>query len=407
MNIKELAKLLESPSKDFNGQLVLSEHRTVWTLNFVHGQLLYASDERHNIRRWNRLLKQYLPKWHWRPDTIRTSSTPSWQVHLLNEGIDQRQLSLIRAKLLIRTIAQECLFELSCCASLKSTWTPLSFPISMTYRSIGLSSWEMRMTMNKVDAMQQHWQEAKLKPLNPNLSPVLKGNVNGLLPLPFDSKYLKGEFTLWDIAGLVDRSLIDIVKSLLPLADSGMLTFSSLPDLALTAITPPPALEPASPVAKSFTSTSTQTVAKTPKPLEITLDPSSQRATQTSLTPSQTLIACIDDSPVLTHSLKKILFSAGYQVLTIQEPMRGFSQLIEHKPSLILLDLVLPNADGYSVCKFLRDTPVFEKTPIIILTGQNTPIDRARARVVRATDFLAKPPQPEILIRTIEKHLVA
>ena len=72
---------------------------------------------------------------------------------------------------------------------------------------------------------------------------------------------------------------------------------------------------------------------------------------------------------MLAHGLKKILATAGYDVLIIQEPMRGFSLLIEHKPDLILLDLMLPNADGYSICKFLRDTPVFEKTPIIILTG--------------------------------------
>ena len=110
-----------------------------------------------------------------------------------------------------------------------------------------------------------------------------------------------------------------------------------------------------------------------------------QPNSQTTPIKGKATIACIDDSPVLAHTLKKILVSAGYEVLIIQEPMRGFTQLIEHQPSLILLDLMLPNADGYSVCKFLRDTPIFEKTPIIILTGQNKPIDRARARLAGAT----------------------
>ena len=110
---------------------------------------------------------------------------------------------------------------------------------------------------------------------------------------------------------------------------------------------------------------------------------------------------------MLAHRLKQILFSAGYHPLIIQEPMRGFSQLIEHKPSLILLDLMLPNADGYSVCKFLRETPAFKKTPIIVLTGQSKPIDRARALVAGATEFLAKPPQPRALLQMIQTHLVA
>ncbi|MEM9906962.1 MAG: response regulator, partial [Cyanobacteria bacterium P01_D01_bin.44] len=118
---------------------------------------------------------------------------------------------------------------------------------------------------------------------------------------------------------------------------------------------------------------------------------------------SQPLIACIDDSPVLAHNLRKILESAGYPMISIQEPMRGFSMLIEHRPDLILLDLNLPNADGYSICKFLRDSPVFEKTPIIILTGQDTHADRLKARSVGATDFLAKPPQSQELLGAIQK----
>ena len=85
--------------------------------------------------------------------------------------------------------------------------------------------------------------------------------------------------------------------------------------------------------------------------------------------------------------------------------MHGFSKLIEHRPQLILLDLMLPNADGYSICKFLRETPAFAKTPIIILTGQDTNLDRMRARLAGATEFLGKPPKAEALIGMIEQHL--
>jgi len=99
------------------------------------------------------------------------------------------------------------------------------------------------------------------------------------------------------------------------------------------------------------------------------------------------------------------LMQGGYQMLSIPEPMRGFGQLIEHKPDLILLDLLLPNADGYSICKFLRETPVFKETPIIILTAKNTQIDRVRAQLVGATGFLGKPPQPQELLQMIQKYL--
>ena len=96
----------------------------------------------------------------------------------------------------------------------------------------------------------------------------------------------------------------------------------------------------------------------------------------------------------------------GYDVLTIQEPMAGFGELIKHQPDLILLDLHMPNANGYSVCKFLRETPVFNKTPIIILTSQDTMIDRTRAKLAGATDFIAKPPEANVLLQMLNNLLL-
>jgi chemotaxis family two-component system response regulator PixG len=105
------------------------------------------------------------------------------------------------------------------------------------------------------------------------------------------------------------------------------------------------------------------------------------------------------------QTLKKILEGAGYQILAINEPMRGVAKLNENQPDVIILDLVMPNASGYSVCKFLRQTSVFEKTPIIVLTSRDTLIDRNRAKLVGASDFLGKPPDPEKTIAIVEKYL--
>ncbi|MEO1351719.1 MAG: response regulator [Cyanobacteria bacterium J06635_15] len=201
----------------------------------------------------------------------------------------------------------------------------------------------MKTTFNKVKHMQQQWQETGLEQINPMLAPTAKENVEAHL-LPIEHQYLRGDFTLQDIAGHLDKSLVEVTQSLRPLVEKGTLAFQTLPDLALPTVQ-----------YGAFSSSIAQ------QPVEV-------RATQpipqgTRSTAEQPLVACIDDSPVLAYSLKKTLASAGYRVLTIQEPMRGFSQLIEHKPNLILLDLLLPNADGYSICKFLRDTPVFEKSP--------------------------------------------
>jgi two-component system, chemotaxis family, response regulator PixG len=211
--------------------------------------------------------------------------------------------------------------------------------------------------------------------LSPTLAPILKPGVEAQA-LPVWEKYLKSQFTLWDIALEQEKSVTEVTLSLLPWVEKGMLEFQNIPDLLVPTVK--------------------QTVAPTLPQLKIQPTTSAHK---------QLLIACIDDSPVLAHTLKKILIPAGYQMLSIPEPMRGFSQLIEHKPDLILLDLLLPNADGYSICKFLRDTPLFKNTPIIILTGQDTPIDRAHASLVGATEFLSKPPQPQELLHIVQKYL--
>ena len=397
MKTRELAELLESPSKNFDGHLVLNSRDTTWTLIFVQGQLLYAVDDVHATRRWLRLLKQYFPRWNWQVIAAQFADHQSWQVYLINQGINQQHLSLIRAKLAIRAITQECLFELSHCQSLKSHWQPDSLAVSITCRSVGLSSWEMKMTLNKVELMCQQWQQAGLEQISPILSPMLTKSVETQM-LPVDPQYLSGNFTLWDIAGHHDQSLVEVTQSLLPLFKDRTIELRKVPDLPIPppdSQTPPPSklrLQP-----KTTRSSRTQT--------SVTTKPPASKSKSVAPGHPQPVIACIDDSPVLAHSLKKILVGAGYRVLMIQEPMRGFSQLIEHKPNLILLDLLLPNADGYSICKFLRDTPVFEKTPIIILTGQNSSIDRARARLAGATEFLTKPPEPQKLLDMIQKHL--
>jgi chemotaxis family two-component system response regulator PixG len=206
--------------------------------------------------------------------------------------------------------------------------------------------------------------------------------------LPLSIKHLHGQFTLWDIAWQSEKSIVELAQGLAPHIEAGIINLQKIPDSQLPNAKRSSTLTPASsaqPLKRATPSVSTQTTSSQLKRLP--------------------LIACIDDSPVLAHTLSKILVPAGYQVLSIQEPMRGFTQLIEHKPDLILLDLLLPNADGYSVCKFLRETPVFENTPIIILTARNTDIDRIRARLAGATEFLGKPPIAEELLPLLERFL--
>lgn len=375
MILTRLTQELDNFSPTSDGELTLRNSTGVWNLHLVQGKLLYAADKFHPVRRWDRALKRHCPKWNWSVEYSELSDKHSWEYQLLTQGFNQKRLSVIQAKLIIRNVVQECLFELSSCTDLNSDWKPNPKTVSVFYQLTALSPKEIKTVLNNAVQMQQKWQAGGLDHLSPTLAPTLCQGADSSA-LPISDKYLNGQFTLWDIALHSEESVTDVTSALIPLAGKGILQFQKIPDLSISPVNQP--------------------VAAPPSPLETKPIESTQK---------KPVIACIEDSPVLAHTLKKILMPAGYEVLIILEPMRGFSELIEHKPDLILLDLHLPNADGYSICKFLRETPVFKRTPIIILTAKNTQIDRFRAQQAGATEFLAKPPQSIELLQMVEKCL--
>jgi chemotaxis family two-component system response regulator PixG len=140
-------------------------------------------------------------------------------------------------------------------------------------------------------------------------------------------------------------------------------------------------------------------VADWPSPLE------QWRIVRAAVAPKKPLIACIDDSPLVSEVLARILQPAGYDTIAIQDPMQGVAILSEKKPDFIFLDLVMPQTNGYNLCNFLRQSNLFRETPIVILTSQDGIIDRTRAKLNGASDFLSKPPEAEKVLQMVEKYL--
>ncbi len=117
------------------------------------------------------------------------------------------------------------------------------------------------------------------------------------------------------------------------------------------------------------------------------------------------LIVCIDDSPFVCDRLEQIFQQEGFQFISVMDSLKAIPIVIAKKPQLIFLDLVMPNANGYEICSRLRKIGAFKDTPIVILTGNDGVIDRVRAKVVGATDFLTKPVQSELVIEIAHKYL--
>lgn len=106
-------------------------------------------------------------------------------------------------------------------------------------------------------------------------------------------------------------------------------------------------------------------------------------------------ILIIDDDPDVLHLVSLIFKKAGAHTATAMDGLEGMSRLFTFHPDLITLDVVLPGADGYEVCRRIRQV---SDVPIIMLTAMNQEGEMLRGLEAGADDFLTKPFNPDILL---------
>jgi twitching motility two-component system response regulator PilG len=116
-------------------------------------------------------------------------------------------------------------------------------------------------------------------------------------------------------------------------------------------------------------------------------------------------ILCIDDSQTICRAVEYILQNHGYQIMAISSPIKALSLIFQQKPDLVLCDISMPELNGYELCGMLRKSTAFAKIPIIMLTGKDSFIDRVKARMVGATEYLTKPFGEKELLTTVEKYI--
>lgn len=117
------------------------------------------------------------------------------------------------------------------------------------------------------------------------------------------------------------------------------------------------------------------------------------------------VILCIDDDRDVRNLLEKILTGAGHTVTTAGDGRQGLIEASNRRPDLILLDVMMPEIDGFAVCSQLQADQVTAYIPVIFLTALDSEEDRAKAFAVGAADYLAKPVQKEILLTKVEEQL--
>lgn len=119
----------------------------------------------------------------------------------------------------------------------------------------------------------------------------------------------------------------------------------------------------------------------------------------------QELIAIIDDEPDIRQLVEHNLQKAGYRVWSCGSASELFSWLVDNRPDLLVLDLMLPDIDGLEICKRLRNTPIYANLPIIMLTARGEEFDRVLGLELGADDYLTKPFSTRELVARIKAIL--
>lgn len=116
-------------------------------------------------------------------------------------------------------------------------------------------------------------------------------------------------------------------------------------------------------------------------------------------------ILVIDDEKNILKSIVMYLEGHKYSVQAISNGLDGIKFAKEYMPDLILLDLVLPDIDGYMVCKTIKESLETENIPIVIMSAKSQQVDIDKAFDVGALDYIMKPFEPQKLLEKIQKYL--
>lgn len=116
-------------------------------------------------------------------------------------------------------------------------------------------------------------------------------------------------------------------------------------------------------------------------------------------------ILLVDDHLETRQLVAIALEENGYQVISAANGEDGLARAREETPDLVLLDVMMPDRNGYEVCREMRAIPALAETPIILFTARTRPSEKWEGFEAGATDYLTKPTRPAELLHRVGAHL--
>lgn len=343
-----------------------------WHFYLYQGDLVYATGSIHPIRRWQRNLILNLPQISFQLSHLQEELTQQradlrdniWEYEQLSRWVEEQVITPQQAKKAIAFVISEIIFDLTQARQVICRLNQDNV-LAATLELI-----EPESVITQIEQVWSLWQEAQVVDRLPNMAPVIlqpqqlqsKTSISAYQSL---CKLLNGNRTLRDLSVQLRTSPLQVICSLLPYIQSGIFGLVDIPDL----------LEIINPQSKDYEHQ------------------------------DRALIACVDDSPMVSHLVEQIVSMAGYRFLAVNDPQDAAQVLMSCQPDLIFLDVVMPKVNGYDLCAQLRRYPEFAQTPIIFLTSSSGVVDRLRAKMVGSSDFLRKTVDADELVQKIEEYL--
>ena len=360
--------------KQYSGKLDINSSKTRWSLYYRFGRIIWASGGVHPFRRWRRKINQYCPQI--KTDEIKLEpnelGNELWDYNLLTTLYKQKKVDRTQVDAVAKNVIAEVLFDIVQQANFEDVCCSLNPKVIL---EISLTFMNTDFFLKRMEEEWRAWSGAGLANLTPHLSPVLlqpKQIQQLVTPNVYKNfvNFINGKHTLQDLAIKLNFNIVKISSDLLPFVLRGFIQMSELSDLPLSI-----------------------------KEVKKSIPLPSRKKVQAPL------IACIDDSLQVCQTVGSIITSNGMKFIQIQDAIQALPSLIENKPDLIFLDLMMPVVNGYEVCAQIRRVNKLANIPVIILTGSDGLFDKFRAKVAGSTDFMTKPIVAEKILAAINKHL--
>ncbi|MEM1169916.1 MAG: response regulator [Cyanobacteria bacterium P01_H01_bin.35] len=377
-NNKLFNLVLNDLPNQFTGKLEVKSDRQSWTLFFCIGRLAWAVGGAHYNRRFHKIWHQFCSNISLDKIKFREGDYAiCYYYHIMSVLSRRKSLAPPQVKAVVLVNLKEVLFDII----QEQSQQELTYNLSDAGldKSLILMSTVIRVEtiLPAINKLWLEWQKSNLAAYSPNLVPIIKKDKQ-LQKVAKNNSYntikklADGTHSLRETAVLVNKDLRHLTLFLMPYIRNKLIELQQVSDK---------------------------------KRLEGSPGLESDIDIETSPSKPQALIACVDDSKEMCYLLEKIMKKGGYRFLAIQDSIKALVMIIEAKPDIIFLDLMMPIANGYEICTQLRRVPMFENTPIVILTGNDGVVDRVRAKMMGATGYLTKPVEPKKVLALVKRYL--